>query len=366
VKGALVGLALATALLGGCRSTRSYLPNPSPYDLLDDAAADELAEVRREVDAGRPEVARDLLAGLNARFPRSIVIGRMLQDVELELLARGHDVRGIEGSADGGEVALSRAYRRRAEEVPTSEAWVLAARLAAGPEARGMLARAIELDPANPWAHYGLAWLHASSGEAEEARASIERAFAIDGGHLPSVRLDAYLFHAGGELRRANRALEVWLERAAEDPSVPTGRLDEARVDLAILAAADGSASRALDLLDEVVHPDARALLARAAAHAARDELDEALAAVVAAREEGPDDLLTLAQEAQLAARVGEPARELELWRRVLDTSSSRQAPLLPAGEEELSPLDFRALLIQLQAHTRLERLVAEHGEPAP
>jgi Tfp pilus assembly protein PilF len=287
-------------------------------------------------------------------------IGAFLQEVELALLADGQSVRGVRPSAGQDPVeVLFVPYLRRAQEVPTSEAWVLAARLATDPDQAGvLLEQAIAIDGDNPWAHYGMAWLHASRQRYSEARKALEQAFAIDPGHLPSIRLDGALQARAGEEGRAVQAFESWLERSVEDPAIDPRERATVRLDLAILLVLEDEPAQALKLL-EAVEPsvpqrEAQVELVRAAAYHALGAMEEAQRAVRFAREASPEELFVSVDEALLAARRGDPDGERAAWAQAL--AIAEREPSAPADAEAA---DFRSVLVRLQALTRLARLGA-------
>ena len=207
-----------------------------------------------------------------------------------------------------------------------------------------------------------MAWAHASRGRYPEARTALERAFALDPGHLPSIRLDGALQARAGEEGRAVQALESWLERSLSDPTIDPRERATVRLDLAILLTLEDDPAAALKLL-EAVEPgapprEARVELVRAAAYHALGATEEARRAVRFAREASPDELFALVDEAMLAARRGDPEGERAAWTQALAIAERERA----SSPEDPGPADFRSILVRLQALTRLSRL----GAPAP
>jgi len=364
-RGVLAGLLFAGLLACGCRTARVYLSDPTVYDRLPPDLEEPLRQARVFADAGRFQSAHDILAPLAPLAPRNLRLATFLQDVELGVLEQGGAVRGVRGDVRGaGEDRLFASYLRRAEEVPTSGGFVLAARLAPdAARALELLGRALELDRENPWAHYARAWAHAREGRFGDARKALERAFAIDPGHLPSVRLDGALLARAGDAKRAISSFESWMERSFDDPTVDPRQRATVRLDLAILLVTGGEPADALRLLDAVEpgapERDAHVELVRAAAYQALGDPDEAQRAVRFAREASPDELFAQVDEALLAAARGDPDAEREAWKEAL-AIADRERARTAAGRPE--PAAFRSILVQLQAMTRLARL----GEPAP
>ncbi|MEQ1895440.1 MAG: hypothetical protein ABL998_23120, partial [Planctomycetota bacterium] len=174
-------------------------------------------------------------------------------------------------------------------------------------------------------------------------------------GHLPSVRLSATLLAGAGDYEEAAAALEVWLERTADEPLHSSSERADALLDLAAVRVLLDDSGEALELL-EALDPRAlrdpvRAESVRAAALAAQDEPAEALEAVRRAAELRPDALLPVVQEALLHQRERRTAEERAAWLRLLELTAEH------AGELDPAAIDFEAALFRLQAHARLQRL---------
>ncbi len=354
--------ALLLALGASCRTSRTYLAQPGAYDRLEDEELDRLRTPRVLADSGRLAEAHEALVPLARAAPRNLRIAAFLQELEVALLRAGGSARGLRLEPGGDARAeLFRAYLRRAQEVPTSEAWVLAARLAGDPDRSiELLEQALALDGANPWAHYGTAWAHASRGRYSQARKALERAFAVDPGHLPSIRLDGALLARAGEAGRAALAFEGWLARSILDPTVDPRERASVRLDLSILYVLEDEPSEALALLEavEVGAPEreARVELVRAAAFQALGATEEARRAVRNAGEAAGEELLVAIDEALLAGARGDPDGEREAWTRALAVAEGEEAEHASAAH---GPADFRSILVRLQALARLGRLGA-------
>lgn len=374
---------LLLALVGGaasfaCGSPRLDLtPDPGPYDRITPGERENLWGVRAAIEIGDHELAAARLAPILARNPDQIALRCLRQDVELMTLAAGAtlgDLGPLEATTDPGPLLFAR-YFAVAEADPTPVHLVLAGRLADDvEESLALLARAAELDPACIWAHYGTAFRCFLLRRFPEAREAAMRARELDPGHLPTMRLTASMFAGAGDTALATRAMTTWLERTREDPLVPRADRAEARLDLAALLILEGAAEDALELLDEIdvdlLSDRARYELARAAAHEANGENDLALAAARRAGVFDSGNLLALVQEAMLLERTGGAGEERAVWERLLEAAAAeREDPSAPPPGADETTVDFQSLLIQLMAHTRLERLRGEEpglGAPEP
>jgi hypothetical protein len=170
-------LARALALLAcACSATRTYEADPGPYDRLPDEERTPLETARRAFEAGQLRLAHHSLHGVVERQPANVAVGSFLQDVELARLRDGQALEGIQAPDDPDD-ALRRLfdlYLARAEERSSSEAYVLAARLAEGSSlALDLLAHAQAIDPRNPWVPYAQAWILYSERRFPEARTAL-------------------------------------------------------------------------------------------------------------------------------------------------------------------------------------------------
>jgi tetratricopeptide (TPR) repeat protein len=347
---------------GGCFA-RTYRARPGPYDILPDEIRPELVQARAAWDAGDLEACRALLASITRRFPRCLPVAVFKQEVELELLEQGQPVEGV--SAPGKEealLALGELYRARADSDSTPAGEVLAARLESDSErALARLARAVELDPDCVWAHYAIAYWNARLRRFPQARSELKASLRLDGGHLPSMRLQAWLLANAGSTEEARDCLERWLERTEEDPLTPRAQRAEAQVDLAALAVLSGDPGEALSLLEgadrDALREPARAELVRCAALEDSGEPERAMAAARRAHDLDPDELLGLVQQALLLEKQGNEAQERAAWQWVLDELERRRTARARPADESTVSLDLSEVLIQLQASTRVERL---------
>ncbi len=359
-------LVLATAACGGTRL--SLEPDPGPYDRLPRADRPLLHEARAAFDGGDLEGAAAALATLAGRQPAHLATRTFLQEVELALLEAGSPVGDLAPPEEPGQSVglLFDVYRERAEAAPGAVSLVLAARLAGdGEEALELLAAAEEHDPECIWIRYGRAFRLFHMRRYPEAREAIAAARELDPGHLPTMRLHASMLANAGDTSLAIQVLTAWLERTWDHPLVLRPARAEALVDLAALLVLDGDPKEALALCAEVevdlLARRSRVDLVRAAAHQDRGDLDLALAAARRAWELGSSSLLPLVQEAMLIAQLeNDPDGEREVWERLLEAAAQergRRAASPPDADEPA--VDFQSLLIQLMAHTRLERLRA-------
>ncbi len=353
-------------ILTACLS-RAYLPNPGPYDLVPNEVHDQLVAARQAFEAGRYEEARTLVAVLAQDLPRCLPVRTFAQDAELAELE--HRATQHEPA----HVLLAEVYRRQADAKPSPEGYVLAARVETdGDEALKLLDQALALDPSCVWARYGKAHWNARLRRFPAAREELKEAFRLDGGHLPTMRLHAWLLSNAGETEPAADCLETWLERTEGDPLTDPRIRAEAWVDLAALQVLSGEPREALSLLERV---DRKALVEPARAElvggaAWRDAGEEVLAMAAArrARSLEKDELLSLVYQALLFGAEGKAMQERTAWQWVLEELSARRAARAnaPVEFDESAPLDLREVLVQLQAQARIERLDRELGRVQP
>ena len=359
--GATPRLVAALLALSACSAPRSYVADPGPYDRVPAAWHEPLAAARLAFERGDPHTAYGLVAPLALEHEEIVPVRVFLQELELALLEQDQKLGNLAASAPGeARAVLERDYEDRAEARPRAEGYVLAARLCAdGEQALALLDEADTIDPRCVWVHYARAWCRYGLRRFKEARESLRTALRLDGGHLPSVRLQATLLAGAGESEAAADALDVWLARTADDPLYAGAERADALLDLAALQVLLDEPARALALLEDLdpraVRDPVRAEEVRAAAHEARGELTEALEAVRRASAQRPGELLVIAQQAMLLEKAGDAEGERKSWLRMLETISSREA----VSGEDLSSIDFTAAIFRLQAHARLERLAA-------
>lgn len=329
-----------------------------PYLLLEPAAVDDLREGIEQLERNKLSAARATFAALLAGRPGDLAAAVWLQEAQITIAERRATRMGLDSlGRDEPRSHLRDLYRRAAENQPTSLAWFLAARIEDdGPAATLLLQRALELDPAMTWAHYGLAHVAARSGNWGLAREELDQAFSLDSGHLPSLRLYAWLQAEGGDLERAALAYESWLLHADEDLLATQSTRERVTLDLALVHLADGDEERAAERLATLVPgrvDEVRRLSCLAAIEEARDRIDAALRAASAARDAGPGALLPIVQEALL----------LEYWRGDLVAARDAWREVLRLSDESL---DLAAGLQRFRAELHLERLERTLAETQP
>ena len=358
-----LALALAAAALTACRSSPpfpSYEPNPGPYDRLSRVDLGYLADARVLLGKGDPLAALEKLETLAARSPENLVMGTLLQDVRLELAE-------AEPEAARREV-LDAILADYADRAPTIANRVLRARIEEDPLAASqMLADIAAADPTCLWAWYGQAHLEFATRDFATAREHLDRALALDPGHLAARRLETHLLARSGDGARAVGALHVWLEAAtrdvlpehpfAGDPRVDPAEVDRARIDLATLHALRGDAADALEVLAELgdlpAEERARARLVRAAAAVGDGDPQRGLRAAQDAALSAPDDPLPHVQQAILFDHyIKDVVRAREAWARVVE--------LLDREDGSEGDVDFDALFLRVRAGLRLEQLEHE------
>jgi tetratricopeptide (TPR) repeat protein len=358
----VLGLAVVLVLAAACGTPRAYVADPGPYDRVPPAWEEVLAAARLASERGDAHGAYARVAPLTLEREAVLPVRIFVQELELALLAGEGRVGTLAAnSPEEARAVLAHFYEEQAEARPRAEGYVLAARLCSdGEQALALLDEADTLDPSCVWVHYGRAWWRYELRRFKEARAALRTALRLDGGHLPSVRLQATLLAGAGESEAAADALEVWLERTADDPLFSGAERADALLDLAALRVLLDEPGAALELLEDLdpraVRDPVRAELVRASAHEARGELTQALEAVRRASAQRPDELLALAQRAMLLESAGDAEGERATWRELLSVISNSEAVQV---EQDLARIDFSTALFRLQAHTRLARLAA-------
>ncbi len=338
---------LALAACGSPSGLGAYGDREKSPSALKTDVTPEAAAARAALDSGDAIGACAILEEVLARTPRDLGLACMLQDAEL---------------AAGQEAPALRArYLGQARERDDGDAWVLVARLeGTTAEARSILDRAARLDPANAWAHYGLAFVEARSGFWGEAQGHLKRALELDPGHLAARRLEAALLARDGKYEEARTAYSAWLEASKLDPRVdPAWRL-AAQLDLALVELESGHPRAARNhlaaLSDGVGQPGlaARRLCLLAASEQTLGRSSQALEAARAAEALAPQSALPKVQQALLHEQwLGDPAAAKAAWERVI-------------GEARTSG-DLSDLIQSMRARVVLERLgAASDGAPGP
>jgi len=339
--GAPPALLALTLLLGtvGCaaRSATWEASWGAPYATF---AADEQVEfagARAMLDGGQRLSALAALRDLAATDEGNLELASWVQDVESDLLQDGVPAGELFPALRAGErLAASRdlapedalrlVYADRAEQSPTVQALILAARVETdGLAAESLLRRALELDPVCSWAHYGLAHVLLEERSQPDrwslARASLQRALEIEPGNLRARRLEAWMLAEEGSRDVAETQLRRWLEEAAGDPRVSEGEQVEAQLDLALLLLLRGEDRRAARLLEDLEgEPKGRArrwMLLTVARQEGGDLLG-ALDATLRAQGAAAGEVLPLVQEALLSeAFLDRPEQASALWEEV-------------------------------------------------
>jgi tetratricopeptide (TPR) repeat protein len=281
--------------------------------ILDEGMAEILRSARERMESGDARGASDRYASLAASHPSDPWLAALAQEARYKALG-----------VDSEELAvnLRRSYRREAEAQPSPLGLMLAAR--AEPDAYAALnlaERALKLDSEFAWGHYARAHALSRLGETEPARLAVERALALDAGHLPAWWLLAWLRSHAGEQDAAIATWKAWLEIAAEDPRVSTDALTTAECDLGVLLVRARRHEEAMAILAAAeLDLSGRASSVLAAAAVEVGELEAALTSVRSARERDPDTLLYVVQEALLLERRAPNSREaVAAWQDVYD-----------------------------------------------
>ncbi len=341
--GALKGLLAVSVLLAttGC-ATRSATWEASwdaPYASFAPDEQADFAGARALLEAGQRPSALAAFRALAAADGGNLELACWVQDVESGLLQDGVPAgelfpalasgEGLAANRDlAPEDALRRVYADRAEESPTVQALILAARVETdGLAAESLLRKALELDPVCSWAHYGLSHvLLEKRSQADRwslARASLQRALEIEPGNLRARRLEAWMLAEEGSRDIAETQLRRWLEEAAGDPRVSAAERVEGKLDLALLLLLRGEDRRAARLLEDMEgEPTGRArrwMLLTVARQEGGDLLG-ALDATLRAQGAASGEVLPLVQEALLSeAFLDRPEQASALWEEVAE-----------------------------------------------
>lgn len=331
--------ALALTGIAGCglfgRANSDYVPAASSDSGLGVVQPEEVREVHRLMALGDVETARAWLARLRQRAPDHLGLALLNQDVEI---------------AAGRSEQVRQSARLQAEEEPDPAHLLLAARMEDDPEAaRAWIDRALALAPDDAWAHYAMAHREARDGDWVEAGRRLQRALAIDPGHIPARRLETMVLARGGDRDEAIDALARWLRNAPRDPLVSARELDAARLDLAQLLILDEQGDEARAVLAQLEEPEragARVELVFAAVEQAQGRPVRALDAARAAGDQDERATLAALQEAILQEDwLGDPVAARAAWERVLARANEGS--------------DLSSVLSGLRARAALERLDA-------
>jgi hypothetical protein len=333
------GLSLAAcsspSAVGGARG--------APVDERPAAPAGSFGAAREALLAGRAEEAVESFSILRRDPELAMEAALWMQEAQREA-ARA---RGAAG--DGG------GWWFEARQRGTTQAWLLAARVAPDPAAeaealQGARAAAGASPADGAWLAYAMATGAARAGELDEARAQCDLARKLDPRHARAAWLDAWLVARQDTPARGAEALRRWLLSARGSLLVEPARVAEAELDLAILALSSERTDEAASLLADLDawRVDlARLQAARAALHESVDDPQAAMAAAQAASVADPSDLLPLVQQAILCeGPLGDPAKAEALWRTIHERSD--------ASRELLD------VLRALRARVRWERLEAQ------
>jgi len=336
---------------------RSIPETRSPYDVLPSEALERLAAARDLFMRGEAAAAEDAFRALAREFPKNLPIAVWLQEAEIA------SAQPVDRSEE-----LRETYRKRAEEEPSAENLVLAARVEPDLQAaRVLLERAGMLDKACPWSPYGRAWLAASAGEWSEVRKRIAEAKAADPGHMPTLWLETWLLARSGGLPEALTSLETWIEKARDDPRVDPRLVDAAVLDRALLAVLHDDPKLARSLLADVEGrpiDEGRMLMIEAGAQQELGNGADALASARKAEEAAQNEILPIVQQALLhEVWLGDPVAAEGDWKRALErsqTAASAAAHIHAPGTSTIPPqASIGSLIERVRARVKLERLAA-------
>ena len=355
----LLGAVVLLVITSGCGAPgidRWSADWTGAYSRFEDAEREAFTEARAVLDEGRRLDALAQFRAIAAQDPDNLEVGAWLQDVEMGLLRDGVDLFPDIASLETTEPedVLRLEYARRATEEPTVSAFVLAARVETDVlAAETLIGKALELDPTCAWAHYARSHVlledRTRSDRWGRAREALERALALDTGHLRARRLESWMAAQQGSRDVAEPLLGRWIDEADGDPRVSREEAVNARLDLALLLLMRGEESRALRILEDLEgESEARARRWMLTA-VARQEGGDALGALDAAlRAQGAEGgtTLPLVQEALL----------YELFLERPDLAERRWEEVARSSEDSSSLAD---LIQRLRARVRLERSAA-------
>ena len=383
-----LGLFLVAACVGGGEPLFPPIARPGPYNTLSDEDWRRVEEARADWDAGELRVARAALRFVAGDNPRNLDVAVLLQELELALLASGAELADLEQPLGGGATAngespdaltrLRRLYRDRAENAPSPEGFVLAARLETDvPAARALLDRALELDPVCAWAEYGRAHLLFAADKFREADVALQRALEADPFLMPARRLRSRMLARSATAETAIRATRVWLDAAETSPFVGPVERAQAEFDLAILHAQEHELEEVEKLAAKLLtggHIDpAPVYLVLAAARISDGDPKGALAAARSASRIAPDQALAHVQRALILEEWQvRPEKAYDAWLRALDAATG--TALVPqegdgSGDADRpDPAGIRDAQLWLLARTRLARMEESgiRGSDAP
>ncbi len=337
---------------------RSIPETRSTYDVLPSEALARLAAARDVFMRGEASAAEDAFRALAREFPKNLPIAVWLQEAEIA------SAQPVDRSEE-----LRETYRKRAEQEPSAENLVLAARVEPDLQAaRVLLERAGMLDKACPWAPYGRAWLAASAGEWSEVRKRIAEAKAADPGHMPTLWLETWLLARSGGLPEALTSLETWIEKARDDPRIDPRLVDAAVLDRALLAVLHGDPKLARTLLADVEGrpvDEGRKFMIEAGAEQELGNGADALASAKKAETAAANEILPIVQQALLhEVWLGDPIAAESDWKRALERSqtaapAAAHASGSPGGSSSPPQASIGSLIERVRARVKLERLAA-------
>ena len=348
----LVVIGLLVLGLTSCSVRRTFRASPGPYDKIDAVSENRLRVARDRMATGDLERAEAVLVELADEHRQHVPTWTLLQEVRLKQLIRGGS------TVEEAEADLAKLTRKLALERDDVVPWVLLARLAeTREEAEESLDRAAAIDPRCVWVSYARAWWSFRDRDFKAARQHVDEAFALDGGHLETLRLYSRLAAGGSDSPLAINALEVWIRRAAESARVRDLDIARAELDLAALYMLEERPDDALDVLtildldlfDE--RERARAELVRAAAFDDAELGRLALRAATRANELDPDDLMPYVHRA-LLLEDSDPVEAEAAWKALLELAEAQRVAASEADEDR----GFQPLLLELRARYAVAR----------
>jgi tetratricopeptide (TPR) repeat protein len=370
-------LSLVLACLCACQSAGLSLwsTSPGPYDQFSRAQLEQLGAVRALLADEDVDGALKRLEDLRRQEPQNLTVAAVLQDTELAALERGLRLPALEQELDasqrgpdaGPRTRLRRWYAWRAEQRGTSFELVLAARIEDDDlAALRLLDQAVSVDPKNVWAHYGRSHVLLKLNRLEEARGALARALELDPGHPRVRRLETAVLGLGKKPALAKRALRTWLLEVERDARISRREWLDGALDLVGLELAEERYPESLNLIESlsVETPEQawRLELYRAVAQDGLGQFEAALASARRAQQLRPAGFRAFAQEALLHQhRFNNLEAAIASWEQAAELADQASGGGLD-GDAGALELQARIEAARLRARLALDRPAADQG----
>ena len=187
---------------------------PEALELLRPIAGDSPEQVRTKLqfqaqllrEQRRYQEAYDLLSPVLKRLPQD---PQLLYEVGI--------LADLRGAPDEMERLLRQliALNPNAAHAYNALGYALADRNVRLPEAKQLIAKALELNPSDPMIQDSMGWVEFRLGRLEQARSLLEAAYAAH----PDPEIAAHLGEVLWVMGQREQAMRVWREAAAQDPA---------------------------------------------------------------------------------------------------------------------------------------------------